>query len=457
MKDIPANFKLKKPNYDSPTLIYLKAYFNKQRFTYSTGAKILPAFWHDGTQRPVTYRLEILKKELKSNPSPVQELRAELRELSGLIRGAIKMNPRFTLEMDNLTADINRHEDEFKKSILYLFRQREPVTAEKLKELMDRELFKGNTLKTDKNSFWERFDEFIKQKEIVYSILTIRKYNALKSHLQRFEKEKRYKITFNSIDLVFYDKFYNHLLTYDNSRIEDFKGLLGDTASKYIAVLKSYLQWAFDRGYHQNTAFQHRQFSARKSPKVDIVTLTEKEFLQLLQHDFSENSTYERVRDLFCFALMTCQRWSDIEQFKKEDIRENVWEFLSVKTKKQIRVPIIGFISPALDILKKYNYSLPSISQQKFNDYLKKVGEEAKINDPVIIKRFSGKEMLEIKKPKHKFMSSHMARRSGITILLEKGIPPTTVMKLSGHTDVKTLMRYENTSQEALVEALMIT
>ncbi len=94
------------------------------------------------------------------------------------------------------------------------------------------------------------------------------------------------------------------------------------------------------------------------------------------------------------------------------------------------------------------------MSQQKFNVYLKKVGEEAKINEPVIIKRFSGNEMIEIKKPKYAFMSSHMARRSCITILLQKGIAPTTVMKLSGHSDLKTLMKYENTSQDALVEAL---
>jgi integrase len=457
MKDISANFKLKEPNSDSPTLIYLKAYFNKQRFTYSTGAKIHPSFWHEGTQRPVTYRLETLKKELKSNPGSGPDQRAELRALTELIRGAIKINPRFILEMDNLTADLNRHEDELKKAILYLFRQKEPVSAPKLKELMDREFMKENALKTEKNSFWDRFEEFIQQKEKIYSILTIRKYKALKSHLERFEKDRRYRITFESIDLVFYDKFYNYLLTYDNSRIEDFKGLLGDTVSKYIAVLKSFMQWAFDRGFHQNTTFQHKQFSARKTSKIDIVTLTEKEFIQLFKHDFHENKTYERVRDVFCFALLTCQRWSDIENFNKDDVKDEVWELLSVKTKKVIRVPFKGFIKPALDILEKYKYQLPIISQQKFNDYLKKVGEEAKISEQVVIKRFSGNEMIEIRKPKYDFMSSHMARRSGITILLQKGVPLTTVMKLSGHSDVKTLMKYENTSQDALVEALEST
>ncbi|NLO02068.1 MAG: site-specific integrase [Bacteroidales bacterium] len=452
MKNITANFKLKEPNSDSATLIFLKAYFNKERFTYSTRNKIHPLYWHDGTQRPITYLHEILKKEIKSNPGA--DLKSELRIVSDLIKKGIQKNPRFLLEMDNLTADLNRHEDELKKAFQYLLRQKQIVKSSKLKELMDKEFRQGTFSNNDKNNFWVKFDEFIKQKKDLYSILTIRKYNALKSHLQRFEKDKRYKITFDSINLVFYDKFYNYLLNYDNSRIEGFKGLLEDTVSKYIAVLKSFLQWAFDRGYHQNTAFQHSQFSAKKSTKIDIVTLTENEFLKLYNHDFCENLTYEKVRDVFCFALMTGQRWSDIEQFRREDIKGDTWEFMSVKTKKVIKVPFKGFIKPALDILIKYNFNLPIMSQQKFNVYLKKVGEEAKINEPVIIKRFSGNEMIEIKKPKYAFMSSHMARRSCITILLQKGIAPTTVMKLSGHSDLKTLMKYENTSQDALVEAL---
>ncbi|MCK4345741.1 MAG: hypothetical protein KAX05_10690 [Bacteroidales bacterium] len=41
-----------------------------------------------------------------------------------------------------------------------------------------------------------------------------------------------------------------------------------------------------------------------------------------------------------------------------------------------------------------------------------------------------------------------------ITILFQRSVPPTTIMKLTGHTDLKTLMKYENTNEDALVEAL---
>jgi len=47
-----------------------------------------------------------------------------------------------------------------------------------------------------------------------------------------------------------------------------------------------------------------------------------------------------------------------------------------------------------------------------------------------------------------------MARRFFVTILFQKGVPVTTIMKITGHKDLKTLMRYENTSEDALIEAL---
>jgi len=53
-------------------------------------------------------------------------------------------------------------------------------------------------------------------------------------------------------------------------------------------------------------------------------------------------------------------------------------------------------------------------------------------------------------------MSSHMARRTCITLMLEKGVAITTLQKLTGHSSVKTLMKYENTSNEAL-EAEMLS
>jgi integrase len=244
------------------------------------------------------------------------------------------------------------------------------------------------------------------------------------------------------------------MLKSENKRTDEANGLLDETIAKYISALKTFMQWAMDRRYHSNSDFQHNHFAAKRKAKNEIVSLSEDELTRLYNKDLSNNLRLERVRDLFCFATYTGQRWSDIENFRKEDIKDGYWVFESYKTKKTIKVPFKGFIAPALDILKKYDFELPKISSQKFNDYIKEAGALAEINEIITLKRQSGNQQVEIQKPKYNHISSHTARRSCITILLQKGVPMTTVMKLTGHTDVKTLMKYENTEDGALESAL---
>lgn len=452
MKQVKANFKLKEPNADAPSLIFMKFYWNSQRLTYSTGIKIHPKYWDERSNCTILDRYERVKKELKYSSS--EDLIVEKKELETLIKLGKQENPSFELDMNNYAVFLNRYEDELGKAYSYLLNQEEPITPDSIKTLLDKKFKPEATQKPVRSEFYRRFDEFIESRRSTSSILTIKKFNTLITKIQEFEKKKRYRISFDSINLVFYDKFKSYMLSEKNKRTDDAKGLLDDTISKYFSALKTYMQWALDRNYHTNTDFQHNHFSAKKKTKNEIVTLTEEELERLEKVDLANIPRLERIRDLFCFATRTGQRWSDIENFKKEDIKDGWWIFQSYKTKELMKIPFNGFIAPALDILEKYNYKLPEISAQKFNDYIKEVGEEAEINESITIRRSSGKQRLEIRKPKYAFMSSHMARRSFVTILLQKGVPPTTIMKLTGHKDLKTLMKYENTGDEAVVDAL---
>ncbi|MBX2841005.1 MAG: site-specific integrase [Flammeovirgaceae bacterium] len=303
------------------------------------------------------------------------------------------------------------------------------------------------------NTFPEVFQKFIEIQSKTQAERTIKKYKTLQNTLIKFQRKKRYKVTFESIDLNFEDKFRNYLLQIPNSKSESGKGMLNDSISKYFSTLKTFLEWALQRGYHTNTTY--KKFKTTRRPKQDIISLTEFELERLYALNLSNSPRLERTRDIFCFGCFTGQRWSDIENFDSKNIKGNKWDFISIKTKKRIIVPFEGYCSRALQVLQKYNFTLPFISPQKFNDYIKEVGKLAEINDNVTIIRYSGNKEIKISKPKYEFMSSHMARRTAVTILLQKGVPPTTVMKLTGHADLRTLMKYENTSQDALEEALM--
>ncbi|MFZ2340714.1 MAG: hypothetical protein WAW07_13450, partial [Bacteroidales bacterium] len=107
MIDISANFKLKEPGASYLTLIFLKSYFNKQRFTYSTGRRIHAQYWDAGSRKPITSRLEQLKKETKTNPEA--DLKHEIKTLEDLTKQGIRKNPNFLIEMKNIITDPNRH------------------------------------------------------------------------------------------------------------------------------------------------------------------------------------------------------------------------------------------------------------------------------------------------------------------------------------------------------------
>ena len=451
MNNIKANFKLKEPESLEPTLIYLKSYLKRKRLVYSTGIKIRPKHWDDRVQRPVTYRLGKIKDELKYSSSEI--LKLEKREIDTLIREETRLNPSFETQMKYIINSLKKIEDEFEKAIQHLINHNLPINNRTVKAQLIRNINPDQPDSSEEKDFWQRLDEFIEIKGPVFSPLTIKKYNTLKKRLIEFEKSTKYKITFESIDLVFYANYKAYLLDLKNPKRESKRGLLNDTISKEFSAIKSFMQWSLEREYHSNTTFQSKQFSAKRKGKQDQVSLTRTEFESVYELDLSPNLTLEKVRDLFCFAVFTGQRWSDMIQFDKKQLQGNIWVFYSQKTKDYMKIPLMGYSSRALTILEKYNYILPKISQQRFNDYIKEVGDKAGINTKISIKRESGSRTITKSGPKYTFITSHVARRTCVTLMLELDYPIAIIRKITGHKDIETLMRYENVSDKAVLEA----
>ncbi|MFW5887086.1 MAG: phage integrase SAM-like domain-containing protein, partial [Bacteroidota bacterium] len=309
-------------------------------------------------------------------------------------------------------------------------------------------------------NFYVVFDEYIQAKANEVTDRTIQKFNTLRKSLEAFDPN----ITFNKVDLQFFDKYVAHLRNQkprgrQKSREEGAQnGLLNDTLAKYVDNLKNFMRWSFERKYHSNDIHLHSGFKATRKPKNDIVTLKVDELQKLYEYDFSNVPRLERVRDLFCFGCFTGQRWSDIEAFNKSDVQGDLWTFESYKTKKIIEVPLIGYAAPALDILTKYDFKFPKISAQKFNEYLKECFEAAELDRPVQIKRYVGNKEIIMNKPLHQFASSHMARRTAVSLLLNVyDLPIHMVRDITGHSDIKTLDKYLDKDVSALRQRMQQT
>ena len=209
--------------------------------------------------------------------------------------------------------------------------------------------------------------------------------------------------------------------------------------------------WAFDRGFHANAAF--KRFAA-KSEQTEIVTLTYEELLRLYEYDFSANRRLEQMRDVFCFQCFTGQRYGDVVKFDHQSVREGKWHLRTVKTRDIIPIPL----QPrAVEIIDRYRSlgHLPTISTQKANDYLKEICAVVGLEDEITIVRYRGKERIEIRKPKHQLVSTHTARRTFVTLSLERGMRPEMVMKVTGHKDYKTFKRYIRLTESAVSNEMM--
>ena len=292
-------------------------------------------------------------------------------------------------------------------------------------------------------SFVEYFSMYIAYKEAEKNkFRTIQKYEGVKNHLMEYEKQKKVCIQFNDIDKNFMVNFRGFLI--------DDKNLTNNTVEKIFSVLKGYLNWCSQEGYNSNN--KYKTFKLPKE-ETEIIVLTDKELMSLYYHNF-DKPHHQKVRDVFCFACFTGQRWGDVSTLEWKDIENRTWNLRDNKTKSFRKIPLSVF---AYDILQKYKTQerpLPIMSHQKTNDYIKEICKKVGIDKLETITRYKGSTPVEKTLPKWNFISTHTGRRTFITLSLAKGLRQHTVMKLSGHTTYRAFQRYVKVSDEMKTEEL---
>lgn len=134
-------------------------------------------------------------------------------------------------------------------------------------------------------------------------------------------------------------------------------------------------------------------------------------------------ATIERVRDLFVFQCFTGLSYSDFSIF---DFVNGIFEHNGKSVIRDVRVKTgedyyIVLLSPALEILRKYDFKLPIISNQQYNLRLKILADYAGLD---------------------KKLTTHMARHTFATLALTKGVELKDVSKMLGHSSIRTTETY---------------
>lgn len=282
----------------------------------------------------------------------------------------------------------------------------------------------------------EVLDDFIEARKTQLSKTNTTKSLELKKKIIEYEERHLVQIRFSGLNLKFFEEFYRELVSvYQLSNV---------TISSYFRRVGKFLNWSFDRGFIDKKISIPLKI---KAPQTRAVALTKKELSLLMNAEFDKKK-YAEVRDVFCFACYTGARYSDVAGIRREDLTATHWQYRTKKTGKLISVPLQA---EPLNILKKYSGEpkpLPIKNEYYTRNTLREACQILGIDSPTIKETYIGGNLTEKSVPKYEMIGFHTARRTFATLALNAGQPPALVMKITGHSDISTLMRYVKTTAE---------
>lgn len=183
------------------------------------------------------------------------------------------------------------------------------------------------------------------------------------------------------------------------------------TAAGYFTKIKTVFMYAVDNGYMRTNPFGGIRID-KGHPSTEYLTEAELDYLWNLELD----GRLERARDLLLFqAYGGGMAYCDMATFDPKKMVKNGSVYLYSAKRKKTGIPFTTALLPrAIQILEKYDYILPIISNQRLNSYAKEIQGAA-----------------QMKKTLH----THLMRKSYATLLLSHQVPISTISKAMGHSN----------------------
>ena len=195
------------------------------------------------------------------------------------------------------------------------------------------------------------------------------------------------------------------------------------TIHGYHKKVKKYTKILWQLEMIASDPYQYVKFP--KGSNKERNPLNEKELLKI--RNLKCSGHLERARDRFIFMAYTGLAFCDMDLFDFDTMTEERKDYTYIdgerlKTGSKFFTPILP---PAMDVLKKYDYKLPKITNQKLNEYCHVIESLCEIHKPV---------------------TCHIARHSFATLMLYYGFTLEEVKKMLGHKDIKTTQIYAKIS-----------
>ncbi len=359
---------------------------------------------------------------------------------------------------NTVNAVLDRWESAANEAMLHFKTLSGTPTSPDFWKAVERIMYKGTNEKT---AFIDYLEEYIAQQvESVKRPNTAQNYRTALHKLQQYEKESRRRLFFEDINMDFYNRLHQWMAAAGYS--DNYFGTI-------IKIIKHILREAHYAGLcDELRGIEHRDFVTINKPSDNIyLTLDELkriyeveltlQAVQALHPAISELQVQKRVRTLelvrerFIIGAFTGLRVSDFGRLNDAYIGTDVIRIKTRKTGADVVIPMHPYIRAIID--RGFDASI-HVPDARMNALIKEVARIAGIDDEVVVTRNAGGRDVPHTFRKYELVCTHTARRSFATNAYKAGVPTIAIMKITGHTQESTFLRYIKVSAEENAEML---
>lgn len=201
------------------------------------------------------------------------------------------------------------------------------------------------------------------------------------------------------------------------------------TIAGYLIRLKTIVTYAIDNGHLRINPFNGVKIKKGSKP---IVYLSKDEQRRLIETPIG-NESLARVRDYAVIQLSTGLSYADLQALRPEDIRrnDNGTYYIEKERAKTGKVFTAVILPAGVEALKNFGYKV--ISNQKYNSYLKCVGDICGIKTP---------------------LTTHCFRRSYATNLLNSNVRLEVVAAALGDTIQVVKQHYAQLQRDSILNEI---
>jgi hypothetical protein len=372
-----------------------------------------------------------------------------------------KFFPKVDIEILALKAELEQSSKILTKAYEDIVQKKLLINNESLKKRVA-ELTHPSKLENYSNvyilEYIKDFVERASEKKIQNSHGRLYEKNSIKSlvtFLGRmndfFEYTKKDDILIKDIDMLFYDELVNYLF---NVKLYEI-----NTVGAVIKFLKLILRKSHEEKLHNNEIYKISAFKKPTNSKTINISLRLEEIEQINNFVLPKELAHMQLtKDFFVVNCFLGLRISDLKRINKNcfefSVEANKWFFMGVtiKPKQMVKIPLKPMV---YDILEKYHFTGDKIIEQKFNEYIKKIGKLCNLSRYVDVVSAKGGRLTTKKEEIYNLLTSSVCRRTLATNLLKEGLMEEEVMKISGHTSKEAFRKYISSTYEFVNENIL--